>query len=215
MKLLKLLLFLTFTFSIVSKPHVRFSKVECNSSFKTSMNPFCSIRSYTRNNPLLSCGFDLKRKVPNGKVCTFNILIHFDTIISNFQLMYALYRKNYEKEFRSVLNIPAIEWCNIMGGFKSFPFFDMILKEVKTVTDDVFDFCLRAGEFKFSNYSFSKSPLTAKFPPGDYQLNLRVFDDDDDNIYNITICAMSFHWSQQIWINIWILSILKGKSREF
>lgn len=86
-----------------------------------------------------------------------------------------------------------IEWCNILGGFKSFPFFDLLLNELKTASEGALEMCSKKGEVKFSNYSFSSSPLTAKFPPGDYQLNLKIFDDEDDNIFNITLFAMSFH----------------------
>lgn len=46
----------------------RFKSVECGSSMKTSVKPYCNIKSYRRNNPVMNFGFDLTRKLENGKV---------------------------------------------------------------------------------------------------------------------------------------------------
>jgi hypothetical protein len=43
-------------------------KVECNASLKSIEKPFCFLKAYRRNNPLVNVGFELKRVMSDGKV---------------------------------------------------------------------------------------------------------------------------------------------------
>jgi hypothetical protein len=75
----------------------------------------------------------------------------------------------------------------MMKGLNMFPFADLLLKEVKSAGQELTEICDRPGSFAVSNYSFAKSPMTAKFPAGDYRLNIKFFDDIDENIGNFTM----------------------------
>jgi hypothetical protein len=53
-----------------SKFHSMFLKVECNASMKSTIKPFCFLKTYKRNNALLNIGYELKRVVSDGMVRT-------------------------------------------------------------------------------------------------------------------------------------------------
>jgi hypothetical protein len=42
--------------------------VECGSSMKSVINPYCRYKAYKRNEPLVSYGFELLRRIFEGKV---------------------------------------------------------------------------------------------------------------------------------------------------
>jgi hypothetical protein len=73
MKTLKaiLLAILIFPLNLQSKRYQKyhkFVKVECGSSLKTASKPYCYLKSYVRNHPLLFLGYTLNQHVVNGKV---------------------------------------------------------------------------------------------------------------------------------------------------
>lgn len=62
-----LILALFFNFND-SKMFSRMTKVECDASMVTIVNPFCFLKSFIRNQPMLNFGFELKRKISTSKV---------------------------------------------------------------------------------------------------------------------------------------------------
>lgn len=44
------------------------------------------------------------------------------------------------------------------------------------------------------NVSLTTSKFLAKFPAGDFQSNFRLFDDSDDNIFNISMLSHIGNW---------------------
>lgn len=86
----------------------------------------------------------------------------------------------------SVINVPNIDWCNVVKGLSSVPLFDMLLKEAKAIGEDLVNICEKTGDIKLANVSLSDSYFVSQWPGGDYKIELRFFDDDDKNIGNIT-----------------------------
>lgn len=77
-----------------------------------------------------------------------------------------------------------------MRGFTVLPFSQMVFNDIVAFGKDFSEVCTRSGEFKMTNFSFAKTALIQKFPPGDFKFVLKVHDDVDDNIFNITIIGM-------------------------
>lgn len=84
---------------------------------------------------------------------------------------------------------PEIPACKIIKGFRALPIYDTLFNEFEVFFKDFFNICSRIGEFNAMNVSFAKSKLIEKFPGGDYQTNVRLFDPSDDNIFNITVLS--------------------------
>lgn len=66
------------------------------------------------------------------------------------------------------------------------PYLDDLLGFAKSFEGNVWKFCSAPGEFKTSNISFMNSTFSQKFPPGDYRATFRIYDDVDENIFNLT-----------------------------
>lgn len=104
-----------------------------------------------------------------------------------FQAFLAIYRKTDAKEYQRILHFPDIDWCKIVNGFKSLPLFDIMLNDFNKHRESGLGVCSRTGEMRVSNFSFTSSSLASKFPSGNYQGNFKLFDDVDENIFNITL----------------------------
>lgn len=99
-------------------------------------------------------------------------------------------RKDGSNNFIRVLFFDAIEYCKLMSGFKSLPFFDLVIDDAKKIGKDMIEACYRTGEIRVSNFSFAKISLAQKFPAGDFKFNFRFFDDIDDNVFNMTMYVL-------------------------
>jgi hypothetical protein len=70
--------------------------------------------------------------------------------------------------------------------------FDILLTEAKQIGKDSFELCSKTGDIKISNFSLNDSAFASKFPPGDYKMEFKFFDDIDENIYNSTLFVKIF-----------------------
>jgi hypothetical protein len=68
MKLTAVVFLFVLNLAAGSKFHCRIMKVGCNASLKSITKPFCFLKAYRRNNPLLNVGFELKRVMSDGMV---------------------------------------------------------------------------------------------------------------------------------------------------
>jgi len=52
--------------------------------------------------------------------------------------------------------------------------------------------CKMQGPFQMTNISFARNSYSMRWPSGDYRVNFNFYDDNDDNIYNITYYSSVF-----------------------
>jgi hypothetical protein len=91
------------------------------------------------------------------------------------------------------MSIPNIPACRILNGLKLAPIFDIFLKEIKAVAQDFLNICSKTGEIKAMNVSCSGSEFVAKFADGEYRIEVRLFDAEDNLIGNTTLYSHLFH----------------------
>jgi hypothetical protein len=89
-----------------------------------------------------------------------------------------------------MLNFPNIPMCQIIGGLKILPIFDILIKEMEMFAKEFMGMCTRKGPMKAMNVSYLTSALIPKFPSGEYQINVQLFDAFDSNIFNATVDSM-------------------------
>lgn len=194
MKFMAIYVVLVFVPSFDLKFNHRFKNVECGSSSRTIEKQFCYIKAYNRKYPLLNHGFTLKRRVPKGKVwIKLNQNSQIMTIFIFWQLFFATYRKDNSESYVKVLYFPDIEWCRVVDGLRTLPLFEILLNEAKTMGEDLINFCFRIGDIKVTNVSLSNSSFVSKWPAGDFKSVFKFFDDDDDNISNMTFYSHITH----------------------
>jgi hypothetical protein len=89
-----------------------------------------------------------------------------------------------------MLDLPNIPLCQIIGGLKILPIFDLLIKEMEMFGKEFMGMCTKKGPMKAMNVSFATSALIPKFPTGEYQINFHFFDAFDSNIFNATVDAI-------------------------
>ena len=67
------------------------------------------------------------------------------------------------------------------------PFIQLLLKSLKEHLGTFFEACERVGEFTSRNISIQDLPILAQWPKGQYKVELKTFDEIDDNIVNATL----------------------------
>lgn len=88
---------------------------------------------------------------------------------------------------------PDIEFCKLLKGIASSPFFDAILNVIQTLKAGMFDICRRSGDINIYNISYQNSSAIDVWPDGQYKTVARIFDDIDENIANGTFCSTIYH----------------------
>jgi hypothetical protein len=68
---------------------------------------------------------------------------------------------------------------------KNLPFFDVLKNEAKLMSEDLLELCDRPGRFKAFNVTFINSPIASKLPTGNYKVELKYYDDFDDDIFYV------------------------------
>lgn len=58
-----------------SKVFFRFRATTCGTSAKSAINPYCYLKAYTRNNPLLNFGYTFLKAIPDGLVDMSNACV--------------------------------------------------------------------------------------------------------------------------------------------
>lgn len=94
-------------------------------------------------------------------------------------------RRDTSNEFVKCLFFERIEWCRVVDGMKAIPLFEILLNEAKIMGKDLLEVCHRIGDLKASNITFNNSTFVSKWPTGDYKVELKFYDADDPNIFNV------------------------------
>lgn len=110
-----------------------------------------------------------------------------------FQLHFTNYHKGADGKYLIDLDIPNIEWCKTVEGFKANPFVQGLMGAAESIGEAVFEFCHRTGEMKLQNVSYAKIPFVAGWPSGDFRTVYKFYDDLDDNIFNVSHNAIIKH----------------------
>lgn len=85
-----------------------------------------------------------------------------------------------------IARLPKIEFCQIYAGLESSLLINVIMNTAKSLKNGLLDTCARAGAIISYNISFIDVPTAARWPTGNYKIKLKLFDDIDDNIFNLT-----------------------------
>ncbi|CRL02573.1 CLUMA_CG015902, isoform A [Clunio marinus] len=127
--------------------------------------------AYTRGNPLLNVEYTLVRGTPNAK-------------LSN-----EVYRQTATKNYYKILEYKGAEFCKILRDVPS-EFYGSTLFDVlsfgRSLTGNILETCKGPGKFYSANVSVGGLESLKVFPSGSYKVSLRLHDDLDDNIFNIT-----------------------------
>jgi hypothetical protein len=94
------------------------------------------------------------------------------------QIYYAVYHKDAFGSY-----VRDLEWCKLVNNLKTAPILDFIVKEIKAFGKDPMEVCSRTGIFT----TFANSGLISKVPPGDFLINIKLFDETDSNIINVML----------------------------
>lgn len=104
-----------------------------------------------------------------------------------------MYYKDASGSYSKKLFFPKMLWCKVIQGVNLVPFIDKFVEFAAIYSKDLLEACSRTGLFKVSNLTFADSLFIAQFPSGDYKIVLKIYDDDDSNIYNITYVLLINH----------------------
>jgi hypothetical protein len=151
-----------------------------------------ALKSYNRNNPVLNTCFNLNRPITNAMVCFWFIFVK-NLINRHFQVEMVFYRKDASGAYVRNMFFPKVEWCKIVKGINSNPFYDNVVSLTKVYAKDLLEICSRTGIFKVSNLTFTNSAFVSQWPDGDFKLDLKVFDDIDLNIYYVSFTLIIAH----------------------
>lgn len=159
------LFILTFLIVISGEMLLRIRSLNCKSSMKTIKNLTCIIRS-TKKDVFVSYGFELLRKVPNGKL-SFKVDRVTDSTENN------------------VLNVENSPICEIIEGAKTspFPLYQSFIDHMKKFKTNIFDVCSKAGKIELKNFTFKNFHMMSILPPGLYKSSYNFFDENDDKIW--------------------------------
>ncbi|KAG5668540.1 hypothetical protein PVAND_016478 [Polypedilum vanderplanki] len=145
--------------------HNRITKFECNSSNKTITRLKCWVKAFDRRNPVGNIDGELVRKIPNA-----NMYFH------------RFHKISKDQDYRSNLLLEKIEFCKIMDGASASPFLMSFIDSLRSINYRMATFCSTIGPILLRNISFASDQFTLFTPVGYYLMNVRVFDEIDDNI---------------------------------
>lgn len=80
---------------------------------------------------------------------------------------------------------PKIEFCRIYAGLEYSPLVNLIKNAAKSFKNGLLESCSRAGAISSYNISSADVPVE-RWPSGNYKTEIKLFDDFDDNIFNLT-----------------------------
>lgn len=99
--------------------------------------------------------------------------------------------KTDNRPYANIISLHEIEWCNLVNGMVAEnSFLKSFLVIARDLIAELFIVCSQSGPIAVSNISYAKSALVATFPPGNYKSIYRLYDEIDDNIYNLTSYAI-------------------------
>lgn len=168
-----------------SKVFFRFRATTCGTSGKSAVKPYCYLKAYSRNNPLLNFGYTFLKAVPDGLV---SLLLVTKTIKFWFrsQINLAVEHKLNADQYRTVVNYSDFPICKHVSKELVNPFITAVLNTAKEIAPEITECCTRAGEFRVANMTFSNTSFLLLWPSGDYKASFKYHDDEDSNVYNLT-----------------------------
>lgn len=86
---------------------------------------------------------------------------------------------------------PNIEFCST--GIVQSIIAKSILKVASIAQVGILQSCNRVGEIRAYNISYMNSSAIQLTPSGDYRSVFRLFDDIDDNVFNVSYYSTIFH----------------------
>lgn len=90
-----------------------------------------------------------------------------------------------------LMALPNIEFCT--SGIATSVIIKNVLKVVSAAQFGILQSCTRAGEIRAYNISYINSSVMAMAPSGSFISALRLYDDIDDNVFNVTYYSTIFH----------------------
>lgn len=91
-----------------------------------------------------------------------------------FQISLEVLRKTRSDSYESIMKNPSIEFCKLIKGIASNPFFDAVLSMVDAVKTGMFDICRRSGDINIFNISHQNSSGVNVWPDGEYKTVARI-----------------------------------------
>lgn len=89
-------------------------------------------------------------------------------------------------EYKRVVYFPDIDWCHAIVGLQSSFLAGLLMNEVKKIGKDMINICTKTGSFKAFNIS-SDSEFVTYFPVGEFNNEIILHDEEDNNIFNMSI----------------------------
>lgn len=109
-----------------------------------------------------------------------------------FQLFFEVSAKRGDS-YDLIMKLPDVDFCKIVGEIEANLFLSEMLKHAKNIGGEVLESCTRMGEIKNFNISCMNSSFTRILPAGHYRSTVRLYDDTDDNIVNVSSDTSIFH----------------------
>jgi hypothetical protein len=145
--------------------------VVCEISSVTISKAICLIRIYKRQS-YLTIQYNLTRKTPD---CKLNLTIS---------------RKNADG-FQTILDFKRLDICKFLQNINN-PLIPSLLKESLQFmknTGNIFDACDIIGQVDIKNLTLKDMKIIEIFPPGHYQVLVKIFDEKDDKIGYVTVLS--------------------------
>ena len=115
-----------------------FTKVTCNSSRKTCVEPFCYITTNNQSLTYLNFGCNYNRFISNANVRKITISCqYYHSSILSLQLTLKVFYK-YQNGYRQIVKGPPINWMYIVRGKNLNPFFKIIVSLLKKTSPSLF-----------------------------------------------------------------------------
>lgn len=91
--------------------------------------------------------------------------------------------------YRQVLKYPDFAACQSLTDGTDNIAVKVFLDLFKVLVGELLDSCSRSGTFKSWNVTLQGNTFLETWPAGDYATLIRIFDEIDDNVFNVTFTA--------------------------
>jgi hypothetical protein len=155
----------------------RFTRVYCNSSGKTTVNPYCKIRMISREKSFIVVRCD------------------FNHLLTNFNVDgFAWFKSSTSQNFRQFVTIRKIDACSVFENAATVLGMDRLIMFFNHTFPGIIHKC------PYANIDVKNASLDIKmgtwalspFPNGVFKVTFHLYDDLDDNIVTLTYFSESF-----------------------
>ena len=178
----------------------KFTKVECSSSNKTCINPYCNLKAYSRKITFMNFGCDLLKPLTNTRFAVTS------------------WMKSLAGSYRQFAKVDDIDMCNVLGHLKDYKNFQGQIDWLNTTFSGSVHACpYIVSKFSFFfiwfrkitnkiNQSFKVANASMKqddtaprngflLPNGVYKVKYQGSDATDDNIFQLTfLFEVNYHF---------------------